>query len=113
MPRDMLGLPFNKKCSREVKHSQFRMDSRSIVLYFRLKGITSRKIDDDLVTTLRDDAPVYSTMTLWLRQGRLPRLFEPGHDLAEDLQVNKTDQTILSASTIQPFASVRDIVRLT
>jgi hypothetical protein len=44
------------------------MDLRSIVLYLQLKGMNGRDIYDDLVTTLPDDAPAYSRVTLWLRQ---------------------------------------------
>jgi hypothetical protein len=83
-----------------------------MVLYLGLKGMNGGEIDDDLVTTLPDDAPAYSTVSLWLGQER-PRHSERGHDLSGDRQVDETDQAILSAFTIQPFGSMRDIVRLT
>jgi hypothetical protein len=79
------------------------IDLRSIVLYLRLKGKNGHEIDDDLVTTLPDDAPAYSTETRWLCQERLPRFSEPGHDLTDDPRVDETDQAILSALPIQPF----------
>jgi hypothetical protein len=85
------------------------MDLRLIDLSLRLKGMNGREIDDDLVTTLPDDAPAHSTTTFWLRQEPLPRLSDPGHDSTHDPQVNETDQAILSALKIQPFGSVRDI----
>jgi hypothetical protein len=88
------------------------MDLRSIVLYLRLKDMNGREISDDLLTTLPDDAPAYSPVTLWLRQERLPRFSESDDDLTDDPQVDETDQAILSALTIQPFGSVRDIARL-
>jgi hypothetical protein len=87
-------------------------DLRSIVLYLWLKGINGRETSEDLVTTLSDDELTYSTATLWLRQERLPRFSESGHDLTDDPQVDETDQAILSALTIQPFGSVPDIARL-
>jgi hypothetical protein len=61
---------------------------------------------------LHEDAPAYSKVTLWLRQEWLPRFSEPSHILGEDPQVNETDRAILSALTVQPLGSVRDIARL-
>jgi hypothetical protein len=83
------------------------------MLYLRLKSMNAGEFDDHLVTTLPEDAPTYSTVTLWLRQERIPRPSEPGDDLTGDPQVDETDQAILSALTIQRFESVRDIARLT
>jgi hypothetical protein len=51
-------------------------------------------------------------VTFWLRQERLPGFSKPDHDLSDDPQVDETDQAILSAFTIPPFGSVRDIARL-
>jgi hypothetical protein len=85
------------------------VDLRSIVLYLQLKGMNRHEIYDDLVTTLPDDAPAYSTVTLWLPQERPPRFSEPDHDLSDDPQVDETDQAILSALTIRPFGFVRNI----
>jgi hypothetical protein len=85
------------------------MDLRSIVLYLRLKGTNGREIDDDLVTTLPDNAHAYDTVTSWRRQEQLPGLSERGHDLTGDSQVDETNQAILSPLTIRPFQSVRDI----
>jgi hypothetical protein len=76
------------------------MNLRSIVLYLRLKSMNGRETSDDLVTTLLNDAPGYSTVTQWLRQERLPRFSEPDHDLTDDPQVDETDQAILSALAI-------------
>jgi hypothetical protein len=75
--------------------------------------MNGHKIYDDLVTTLPNDVPAYSTVILWLRQERLPRFSEPSHDLTDDRQVDETDQALLSALVIQPFGSVRDIAGLT
>jgi hypothetical protein len=85
------------------------MDLRSIVFYLRLKGMNDRDICDNLGTTLPDDVLAYFTVTLWLPEERLPRFSEPGHDLTDDPQIDETDQAILSALTIQPFGSVRNI----
>jgi hypothetical protein len=89
------------------------MDLRSIVLYLRLKGINGSEIYDNLVTMLPDNALAYSTMTLWLRQERLPQPSEPDHNLTGDPHVDETDQGVLSTLTIQPFGSLRDIGWLT
>jgi hypothetical protein len=110
----MLGTLFwEKKWKRDVWFSPFMMDLTSITFYLQLKGMNGREISDNLVTTLLNDASAYSTMTLWLRQERLPRFSEPGHDLTDDPQVNEPDQALLSALTIQPFGSVHNIARLT
>jgi hypothetical protein len=80
------------------------MDLRFIVLYLRLKGMNGREIDDDLDTTLHNDALAYSTMNLWLRQERLHWLSESRHDLAGYTQARVTNHVILFALTIQPFS---------
>jgi hypothetical protein len=56
------------------------MDVRPIVLDLQLKGMNGREIYDDLVPTLPDNVPAYSTVTLWLREECLSRFSEPGHD---------------------------------
>jgi hypothetical protein len=79
------------------------MGLRSILLYRRLKVTNGCEIDDNLVATFPEDAPAYSMVALWLRQERLLRFSEPGHDLTDGPQVDETDQALLSALTIQPF----------
>jgi hypothetical protein len=75
--------------------------------------MNGREIYSTLVTTLLKDALTYFAVTLLLCQERLPCFSEPGHDVTDDPLVDETDQAILSALTIQPFGSVRDIARLT
>jgi hypothetical protein len=114
LPRNVLE-PFlrHKELEKYVSDFTTGMDLRSIVFYLKINDIKSYAIYDDLVTTLHDDALEYSTKALWLRQERLTRFSEPSHDLAEDRQVTTTDQAILSALTVEPFASVCDITWLT
>jgi hypothetical protein len=73
----------------------------------------SRGIDEEIFTTLDDDASGYSMVGLRLRQERGARFSEASHDLAEEPQVRETGRVILSALTTERFASVRDIARLT
>jgi hypothetical protein len=77
-------------------------------------------IYDDLVTNPHNEAPGYSTVTLWvvscelwLRLKRLIRFSESGNNLPEDPQVYEAVRTILSVLTTEPFASVRNVARLT
>jgi hypothetical protein len=60
---DVRHIVLREKVKRDVWFSPFMMELRSIVLYLRLKGMNGRAIYDDLVTTLLDDAPAYSTVT--------------------------------------------------
>jgi hypothetical protein len=114
MLREMFApLLRQQKWEKDVSVFPFRMDFGSIVLYLHMKGMNSRDISDDLVTTLHENALAYSAMTLWPRQERLPRFSEPSHNLAKAPQVNETDEAVLSALTFQPFGSVRDIAQLT
>jgi DNA invertase Pin-like site-specific DNA recombinase len=55
----------------------------------------------------------YFTVACWLREARLGQFSETAVDFTEEAEVDEIDEAILSASEIQPFGSVRNIVRLT
>jgi hypothetical protein len=78
----------------------------------KMKGMKSRAIDGDRVTTLHDEAFGDSTVTLWLCQERLAPCSEPNRNSADSLEVSKTDKDILSVLIAEQFASVLDIARL-
>jgi hypothetical protein len=83
------------------------------MLSFKMKGMKSRAIDDDRVTTLHDEALGDSMVTLWLRQECLAPCSERSHNSTDGLEVSETDKAILLVLIAEQFASVRDIARLT
>jgi hypothetical protein len=79
MPRGMCDTSLlRKKCEKDVWPFPFVMDLRSIILSLQLKGMNGREISDDLVATLPNDAPGYSTVTRWLRQGEAVSFLRTG-----------------------------------
>jgi hypothetical protein len=86
---------------------------RPIVAYLSLKGMSVREIHDDIVATLVPDAVLYSSVTRDLRDARFPpSKLEPNPaDVQRDL--DDSDRTILAAFEDSPFASVRQLSRLT
>jgi hypothetical protein len=89
------------------------MDQRSIAVYLDLKGLSARAIHEDLIATLGADAVGYSTVTRYLRETH----FSPSTDrIPSDLlpeMPEDADEAILSALCEMPFASVRQLARLT
>jgi hypothetical protein len=89
------------------------MDFNSIVLYLKANGMNAREIHSDLVATLGTKVLGSSTVTRWLREAQLDQFSETAVDFTEDGEVDEIDEAILSALEVHPFASVRDIARLT
>jgi hypothetical protein len=72
-----------------------------------------REIHDDIVATLRPDAVLYSLVTRYLREARfLPSKPEP-HPADVQRDLDDSDQVILAGLEDSPFASVRQLSRLT
>jgi hypothetical protein len=88
------------------------MDSNSIVLSLKAKGMNAREIHSDRVATLGPKVSGYSTVTRWLREAHLDQFSETAVDFTEDMEVDEIDEAILSVLGVQPFGSVRDITRL-
>jgi hypothetical protein len=86
------------------------MDQRPIVLFLSMKGLSAQDIHGELVTVLGSDAIGYSMVTKDLRQTRVPPI--PMETL-EKPPNPVTDDAILGAFQQQPFASVRELVKLT
>jgi hypothetical protein len=89
------------------------MDFKSIVLYLKAKGMNAREIHSDLVATVGTKGSDYSTVRRWPREAQLDQISETAVDFTEDAEVDENDEAILSTLEVQPFGSVRDIVRLT
>jgi uncharacterized membrane protein len=89
------------------------MNFNSIVLYLKAKAMNSREIHSDLVATLGTKVLGCSTVTRWLREAQLDLFSETAVDFTEDAEVDEIAESILSAVEVQPFGSVRDIVRPT
>jgi hypothetical protein len=91
------------------------MEQQSIVLYLARKRLSPLAIHDDIVTTLGADADAvsYSSVTRYLRAVVLVS-FNPLTSLPEpEAQFDDCDHTILLSPADQPFASVRELSRLT
>jgi hypothetical protein len=94
---------------RDVK----RMQQRSIVLYLTRKGLSPLVIHDDLVTTPGADAVSYSSVTRHLRDTVLISSNRPTPLPEPETQFDDCDHAILLTLAEQPFASVRELWRLT
>jgi MoxR-like ATPase len=89
------------------------MDFNSIVLYLKTKAIKAREIHSNLVATLSVKVFDYSTLTRWLHEAQLERFSEIAVDFTEEAAVDEIDEAIVSALEVQPFGSVRDMMRFT
>jgi hypothetical protein len=94
------------------------MTERLTVAFPSLKGMSACELHDDIVATLGADAVWYSSVTRYLREARFPPSKPESHptdvqrDL-DDLDDLDSDQAILTALEDNPFASVRQLSRLT
>jgi hypothetical protein len=77
--------------------------------------MSAREIGDDIVATLGPDAVSYSSFTRYLREARLPPSKPEPEPHPADVQrgLDDSDQVILAALEDGPFASVRQLFRLT
>jgi hypothetical protein len=93
------------------------MTQRPIVTYLSLKGMLAHEIHDDIVVTLGPDAVSYSSVTRCLRETRFPpskpRPEPHPAEVQRDRDLDDSDQAILAALEDNPFASVRQLSRLT
>jgi hypothetical protein len=89
------------------------MTQRPIVDYLSLKGMSAREIHDDIIVTLGPDAVSYSSVTRYLREARFPPSKPEPHPADVQRDLDDSDQAILAALEDGPFASVRQLSRLT
>jgi histone-lysine N-methyltransferase SETMAR len=89
------------------------MDQPTIAIYLERKGLSARAIHQDLVATLGQDAVADSTVTRYLREIR----FHPSTKAKASIEIpqvpDDSDEAILAALREAPFASVRQLARLT
>jgi hypothetical protein len=90
-----------------------KMTQRPIVVYLSLKGIQAREIHDDIVATLGPDAASYSSVYRYLRGARFPPSKPETHPADVQRDLDDSDQAISAALEDNPFASVRQLSRLT
>jgi hypothetical protein len=89
------------------------MTQRPIVAYLLLKGMSTSEIHDDIIATLGLDTVSYSLVTRYLREARFPPSKPEPHPADVQRDLNDSDQAILAALEDNPFASVRQLSRLT
>jgi hypothetical protein len=89
------------------------MEQRMIVAYLDLKGISARTIHTDLVATLWSNAVAYSSVTRHLREARRLPFRTEAPPIEIERMVDDADRAILFALGENPFASMRQLSRLT
>jgi MoxR-like ATPase len=89
------------------------MDFNSVVLSLKTKGMNTREIQNDRITTPSMKIPGYSTVTRWLREAQLDQFSETAVDFTKDAEADEIDQPLLPRLEVQPVTSVHDIARLT
>jgi hypothetical protein len=89
------------------------MEQRSIVLYLARKDRTAMEIDNDLVVTVGSDAKGNSSVTHFLREAKFPSPNPPTTFSEENPSLDTSSGAMLLVLTEQPFASVRQLSRLT
>jgi hypothetical protein len=90
-----------------------KMTQRPIVAYLSLKRMSSRKIHDDIVASLGPDAVSYSSVARYLREAQFPHSKPESHPVDVQRDLDDSDQIILASLEDSPFASVRQLSRLT
>jgi hypothetical protein len=86
------------------------MDQRTICLYLSRKGFSAHTIHEELVQILGPDAIAYSTLTCHLRASRWTAQTEERYS---DPPPDVVDNAILEALDQTPFASVRELAKVT
>jgi hypothetical protein len=75
--------------------------------------MSAREIHDDIVATFGPNAVSYSSVTRYLREAQFPPSKPEPHPADIQRDLDDSDQGILAALEDSPFASVRQISRLT
>jgi hypothetical protein len=89
------------------------MTQRPIGAYLSLKWMLAPEIHDDIVATLGPNAVLYSSVTRYLRETRFPPSRPEPHPADVQRDLDDSDQVTLAALEESPFASVRQLSRLT
>jgi hypothetical protein len=78
-----------------------------------MKEFSAIVIHHDLVATLGREEVRYSSVTRHLREARFVSYDSPANIPDAEPQFDDCDQTLLLTLAEQPFASIRDLARLT
>jgi hypothetical protein len=91
------------------------MDQRSIVVFLHLKGLSAKAkdVDTELVQVLGSDAIAYSTVPNNLWNDVILENQPEAEDRTEDQGFSITDNAVLEALEMIPFASIRQIAKMT
>jgi hypothetical protein len=89
------------------------MEQRSIVLYFARKSFTAMSIHKELVATLGAEAVNHPSVTGYRREAKFSPPTHPATFSEPHLEPNDSDNALLLVLAEQPFAPVRQFVRLT
>ncbi len=88
------------------------MDQRSIVLFLDRKGLKATDIHNELVAVLDSDAVSYSTVTRYLREGRLALKESKEQEKKKNYMTDYTkENAILQFLEDEPYASIRTIAK--
>jgi hypothetical protein len=96
-------------------HGLGRMDQRSIVVFLHLKGLSAKAKDvhTDFVQILGSDAIACSAATKDIRNFAILQNETEAEDRAEDQGFLITNNAILEAFEMIPFAPIRQIAKTT
>jgi hypothetical protein len=83
------------------------------VIYFARKELNVMVIHRELRTTLEPKAVNYPSVTIYLREAKFSLQIPPPTVSDSDLQADDSDTAVLLALDQEPFASVRQLARLT
>jgi histone-lysine N-methyltransferase SETMAR len=89
------------------------MDQQTIVLYLRRKGLSRKAIRADLEATLGSEAVSYSSVAKYIHDALCEEPYRITPPPDPEPEFDDSDKAILSALADQPFASVRELARLT
>jgi hypothetical protein len=89
------------------------MTQRPIAAYLSLKWMSACGIHDDFVATLGPDAVSYGLVTRYLREARFPPSKPESHPADIQRDLDDSNRAILATREDSPFASVRQLSRLT
>jgi hypothetical protein len=89
------------------------MDQQSVILYLSRKDLSTVAINDVFVATFGAEAVNYPSMTRYLREAVFASSNPPDPLPRPEHQLDDSDQAIFLALADQPFASIRELSRLT
>jgi hypothetical protein len=90
-----------------------KMDQRSIVLSFAMKGVPGMEIDNDLGAPLGFDVIGCRTVTHFLHKAKFPPSNPPISLSEENPGFDESNEAIFRAFTEHPLASIHQSLRLT